>query len=364
MKSAISGGRIIVAMILAPATALAMTVATASPAQQQTKVVEGLLVWNHLGSAQQLDNSEAGESVAPVGGVVHPSGVRGRAATSVGNKSFLKVSQRGFFGADRTQGAVEIYLQKRMPVSVPFETPLPAVFGVRPYHGQWGPIDAYWSDGYTGHGGLQFEILDAEGVIHAANDLGWADGNHHRYRNGAVERPKTVANDTSAYGSGEWDSHPSQAGNLKATGELLPLLNIAYHCWKGTGGCPSVAPPSGTVLTIDDQPGDGRFQVTLDWSTVQGGGQSGKGQAISTASVGVTSGGLFWFFQASNPEVLVKVLNGCSVNGQYWAFASAGTNVGLTLTFTDTQRSRTKTYTNPDLTPAAPVQDTAAFACP
>ena len=173
MKSAITGGRIIVAMILAPATALAMTVATASPAQQQTKVVEGLLVWNHLGTPTQLDNSEAGESVVPVKEVRHPAGVRGRGATSIGDASFLRVSQRGFFGADRTQGTVEIYLQKRMPVSVPFETPLPGVFGIRPYGGQWGPIDAYWSDGYTGHGGLQFEIRDAEGVTHAANDLGW-----------------------------------------------------------------------------------------------------------------------------------------------------------------------------------------------
>lgn len=35
------------------------------------------------------------------------------------------------------------------------------------------------------------------------------------------------------------DDHPSVAGNLKATSEFLPLLNIYYNCWKGTGGCPN-----------------------------------------------------------------------------------------------------------------------------
>jgi hypothetical protein len=43
-----------------------------------------------------------------------------------------------------------------------------------------------------------------------------------------------------AYPTG--DSHPSQAGNLKATGEFLSLLNIAYHLWKGQ--------PSGEIIYV------------------------------------------------------------------------------------------------------------------
>ena len=39
-----------------------------------------------------------------------------------------------------------------------------------------------------------------------------------------------------AYPSG--DSHPTEAGNLKTIGEFVPLLNIAYHAWKGSGGRP------------------------------------------------------------------------------------------------------------------------------
>lgn len=80
------------------------------------------------------------------------------------------------------------------------------------------------------------------------NDLGWADGNHHRVRGGVVEHLKTVANDTSAYGSSPDDSHPTGAGGRKASGELVPLLNAAWRCWQGTGGCPtSTSPPACTI---------------------------------------------------------------------------------------------------------------------
>jgi PKD repeat protein len=89
-----------------------------------------------------------------------------------------------------------------------------------------------------------FDVLTSNGSStrtgdDAANDAGWADGNHHRYRNGAIEHLQTVANDHSAYRSDRWNSHPTQAGNRKAVAEFVPLLNIAYHCWHGDGGCPN-----------------------------------------------------------------------------------------------------------------------------
>jgi hypothetical protein len=69
------------------------------------------------------------------------------------------------------------------------------------------------------------------------NDAGWADGNHHRWQNLAIEHMRTVNNNYSAYPSG--DSHPSTAGHQKATLEFIPLLNIAYNRWRG-------AAPAGT----------------------------------------------------------------------------------------------------------------------
>jgi hypothetical protein len=130
----------------------------------------------------------------------------------------------------------------------------------------------------------------------------------------------------------------------------------------GTVGQPCVA--GATTLCIDDQPGDKRFKLQVSWSTSQGGGQAGNGQAISLASLGVYQGGLFWFFSASNPEMLIKVLGACPVNGHHWVFAAAGTNVGMTITITDTKTGTQKVYANVDGQPAMPIQDVNAFTCP
>ncbi len=119
----------------------------------------------------------------------------------------------------------------------------------------------------------------------------------------------------------------------------------------------------GTTLCIDDAPGDQRYQLRATYQTAQGGGLSGNGHAVSLAPVGLSGGGAFWFFAASNPEMLVKVLNGCGVDGHHWVFAAATTNVGFSLVVTDTFTGATQTYTNADLTLAAPIQDTAAFDC-
>lgn len=128
---------------------------------------------------------------------------------------------------------------------------------------------------------------------------------------------------------------------------------------------PTSCTASATVLCIDSAAGDKRFKVSVTFQTSQGGGLSGNGAAIALNSLGVTKGGLFSFFSADNPEMLVKVLNGCGVNNHHWVFITAGTNVGLVTTVTDTKNGTTKTYTNNDLTPAQPVQDTSAFAtCP
>jgi len=121
---------------------------------------------------------------------------------------------------------------------------------------------------------------------------------------------------------------------------------------------------SSTVLCIDNTSGDKRFKVTTTFQTSQGGGSSGNGQAIPLSSLGITKGGMYWFFSADNPEVLVKVLNGCGVNNRFWVFITAGTNVGMVTTVTDTKTGSVQTYTNNDLTAAQPVQHTGAFVCP
>jgi streptogramin lyase len=129
------------------------------------------------------------------------------------------------------------------------------------------------------------------------------------------------------------------------------------------GGTPGPCSPGDSMLCIDDAPGDRRFKVEVEYKTKQGGGFGGNGHAIPLSTLGVNRGGLFWFFSQDNPELLVKVLDGCAVNGKRWVFVSGGTNVGLIITVSDTVSGEVHTYYNLDGAPFAPVQDTAALAC-
>lgn len=131
------------------------------------------------------------------------------------------------------------------------------------------------------------------------------------------------------------------------------------------GGTPITGPcvPTETALCIDDQAGDRRFKVEVEYASAQAGGVSGHGKAIPLGSLGVNRGGLFWFFSQDNPELIVKILNGCANNGKFWVFISGGTNVGMTITVSDTVTGEVHSYYNRDLTPFAPIQDTVALSC-
>jgi hypothetical protein len=101
---------------------------------------------------------------------------------------------------------------------------------------------------------------------------------------------------------------------------------------------------------------NGRFSARAQWTTPDG--KSGFGQAVQLTG----DTGDFWFFTPSSPEVLVKVLNGCSSNSRFWTFAAGLTNVNVVLTVTDTQTGAAKSYTNLQGSAFQPIQDTAAFA--
>ncbi|MFZ5453410.1 MAG: hypothetical protein ACOZF2_16245 [Thermodesulfobacteriota bacterium] len=92
------------------------------------------------------------------------------------------------------------------------------------------------NDWLTGYPHKNVAVFDFYNVLTSnngdpySNDLGAETGNHHRWRNNVIQHQQTVNNNFSAYGSG--DSHPTSAGNQKATGEFVQLLNIYYHRWR------------------------------------------------------------------------------------------------------------------------------------
>ena len=113
--------------------------------------------------------------------------------------------------------------------------------------------------------------------------------------------------------------------------------------------------PSATKLCLNG----GRFHVTVRWRDYAG--TRGDGQAVTETD----DSGLFWFFDASNLEMLVKVLDGCGINGHYWVFAAATTDVEYELTVRDAVTGASRTWQNPLGVASPAITDTGAFAvCP
>ena len=103
---------------------------------------------------------------------------------------------------------------------------------------------------------------------------------------------------------------------------------------KGTGGCV----PGDLTLCL----GDGRFAVEVEFVDPTNGNTVTDAHAVDA---GGTSG-FFWFFNEQNIELAVKVLDGRGLNGQYWVFYGALSNVEYTVTVTDTNNGNQAIYTN------------------
>ncbi len=74
---------------------------------------------------------------------------------------------------------------------------------------------------------------------------------------------------------------------------------------------------------------------------------------------------LFYFFSKDNWELMVKVLDGCAINGHLWVYAAASTDVGYTLRVKDRFGGRaTREYVHPAGPPAPALTDGEAFVCP
>ena len=124
----------------------------------------------------------------------------------------------------------------------------------------------------------------------------------------------------------------------------LPARSLA----ASTGGCAKTA----SELCLQD----GRYTVAVSWSTRDGGEGSGK-----TPRAGTSDSGLFYFFDSGNWEMLVKVLDGCGVNGHHWVFAASATDVLFKIVVTDTVTGVVKMYEKTSDGPAPAFNDVAAF---
>ena len=166
--------------------------------------------------------------------------------------------------------------------------------------------------------------------------------------------------------------------SVPVLGDLVQEANETVNLTLSspTGGA-TLGAPSSSILTLEDDDTDfgpcvegpetlclgedGRFKAEISWRDRNG--NSGEGQAVT---IGRRDSGLFYFFNENNIEMLVKILNACTLRFEsYFVFFAATTNVEFTLTVTDTEADVSKQYFNALGTAAVPVQDTRAFeTCP
>ena len=107
-----------------------------------------------------------------------------------------------------------------------------------------------------------------------------------------------------------------------------------------------VAPGPSTCVPADDTLCllDDRFQVRVQWRNQHSSGEHGIGHAAPFP--GSQKTGTFWFFNDANVELIVKALDGETVNGNFWLFYGALSDVEYWLTVVDTATGGSKTYHN------------------
>lgn len=103
-------------------------------------------------------------------------------------------------------------------------------------------------------------------------------------------------------------------------------------------GGPCVA--GGTALCLLD----GRFEVRASWRNPHP--PFGHGPAAAKAAPGSDVTGLFTFFDPQNVELVVKMLDGRTVNGAFWHFYGALSDVEYWISAFDTTTGTSRTYHN------------------
>ena len=148
---------------------------------------------------------------------------------------------------------------------------------------------------------------------------------------------------TAGEGSYTWEPRP-----------ILPLTLPANLAEASAVEPRATCTDTATALCVQGE----RFKVEVTWTDFVG--ASGSGQVVPA---GTADSGLFYFFSPNNWELLVKVLDGCSINNRVWVLAAATTTVQYSLKVTDMNNPGSPKIYNNGLGVASPAFiDLDAFA--
>jgi hypothetical protein len=102
---------------------------------------------------------------------------------------------------------------------------------------------------------------------------------------------------------------------------------------------------------------NGQFQFDVAAST--GAGDIAPGHVVMLTN----DTAYVWFFNQANVEMVLKVINGCALGGNYWVFAGGLTNVQVVATVLNTQTGQVAVINNSLGVPFQTDLNTAALSC-
>ncbi len=165
---------------------------------------------------------------------------------------------------------------------------------------------------------------------------------------------------------GAWHRAEASYAPVAPTGATFAAFRVNLSKIEASGTATAfydnlVFKPAGTCGTTPDRLclNNDRFQVTSTFLTYASVSGVGMAQAMTADT------GYFWFFSPANVEVVIKVINGCGYNANYWIYAGGLTDVYVRLEVKDTRTGVSRIYTNPLATPFHPIGDIGSFpTCP
>ncbi len=175
-------------------------------------------------------------------------------------------------------------------------------------------------------------------------------------------------------GEEDWTKGPALGPNA-TTATLRGLTAGESYLFRvGAAGSSGVAFSRSAAFTLADPPPAGSMTGCAADETVAalGGGYdvracfetpSGARMDASNYHLEASASGLLYFFDRDNVEVLVKVLDGCAVNGHRWVFVAPVTDLAFNLEIVERATGRRFVHRNPKGLTAEPRSDTAAFPC-
>ncbi len=123
--------------------------------------------------------------------------------------------------------------------------------------------------------------------------------------------------------------------------ELVPVSAVALGATGGSSDGGGRCETAGDRLCLLDD----RFSVEVAFVDPNAGtGLEEPARVIPSLTMGKT--GFFWFFNSSNVELAVKMLDGRALNNHFWLLYGGLSDVEYEITVTDTATGRTEAYRN------------------